>query len=157
MKKHLLFLLLLLVTIHSYGQDTPNAFADRINHIFQYVDKSQVPTGILQEYGIDFTNVNNYNGLVLNDSNKLTLAEWRHLYNSLYSAQINNTANMSMPDTIKANMKNSASHSLMVMHYNFNTLKPDALTNNLFTVSNDQLYDVSGRPQSPYQQQTALE
>ncbi len=24
-------------------------------------------------------------GLVLNDSNKLTLAEWRHLYNSLFT------------------------------------------------------------------------
>jgi hypothetical protein len=42
------------------------------------------------------------------------------------------------------------------MHYNFNSLNPDALTNNLFAVNNDQLYDVSGRPQSPYLQQTAF-
>lgn len=156
MKKHLIFTLLLFIGVYGYGQDIPDAFANRINHIFQYVDKSQIPTGILQEYGIDFTNINNYNGLVLNDSNKLTLAEWRHLYNSLYSAQINNTANMPTPDVIKANQANFTASSLMVMHYHFNQLKPDALTNNLFTVSNDQLYDVSGRPQSPYQQESAF-
>jgi hypothetical protein len=32
-------MLLLFIGVYSYGQDTPNAFADRINHIFQYVDK----------------------------------------------------------------------------------------------------------------------
>lgn len=63
---------------------------------------------------------------------------------------------MPMPDTIKANQANFTTNSLMVMHYHFNTLKADALSNNLFTVSNDQLYDVGGRPQSPYQQQTAF-
>jgi hypothetical protein len=101
MKKHLLLVLLSGVGLFCYGQNTPNAFADRINYIFQHVDKSQVPTGILQEYGIDFTNVNNYSGQLLNDSNQVTLNEWRYLYNSLYSAQINATANLLSPDSIK--------------------------------------------------------
>ena len=55
MKKIIISLILSLCILSGYAQDTPNAFADRINYIFQFVDKSQVSTGILQEYGIDFT------------------------------------------------------------------------------------------------------
>ncbi len=150
MKKIIISLILSLCILSGYAQDTPNAFADRINYIFQFVDKSQVSTGVLQEYGIDFTNVNNFSGQVLNDSNKLVLNEWKYLYQSLYSAQINLTANLPQLTTIEANVNAVANNRLLVMHYNFNSIKTDALSNNLFTALNDQLYDVNGRSQSPY-------
>lgn len=69
MKKLLFYFCVLCVCLSASAQDTPDAFADRINFIFQYVDKSQVSTGILQEYGIEFTSLNNYNGQALNDNN----------------------------------------------------------------------------------------
>src|SRR5690606_31969844 len=44
--------------------------------------------------------------------------------------------------------------SFIGLHYNYNKLKDYTLTNNLMTVSNEQLYDVSGRPESPYEAKT---
>ncbi len=34
-----------------------------LDNIFQYVDKSQVPTGFLDEYGAQFANLKAYNGI----------------------------------------------------------------------------------------------
>jgi len=41
--------------------------------------------------------------------------------------------------------------SFVGLHYNYNKLKDYTLTNNLMTVSNEQLYDVANRPESPYE------
>ena len=80
MKHFLLSLLLALATLHGAaaqrltptstaqaagagGGGTPappeyeapkTAFADSINRVFQYVDKTRVPSGILEEYGLQF-------------------------------------------------------------------------------------------------------
>ena len=156
MKRSLLLISLILLSLFSYAQDDPNAFSNRINYIFQHVNKSQIPTGILQEYGIDFTNVNNYNGLVLNDSNKVILNEWSQIYTSLYTAQITSAPNLPSFSSITSKLDTIANNSLLIMHYNFNSLKTDAVSNNLFSITNDQIYDVPNRPHSPYNQQTAF-
>lgn len=140
----------------SYAQNSPDAFANRINYIFQNIDKNQIPTGILQEYGIDFTNVNNYSGQVLNDSNVVVLDEWRSLYNSLYSAQVRLDAGLQEFSNIRTAIDANSDNSLVVMHYNFNSIRTDALSSNLLYTSNDQLFDVGGRNQSPYAQETAF-
>ena len=44
--------------------------------------------------------------------------------------------------------------SFIGLHYNYNKLKDNTLSANLMTVSNEQLYDVSGRPESPYESKT---
>lgn len=42
------------IGINIYAQNTPDSFTNRINYIFQYVDKNKISTGILDDYGIDF-------------------------------------------------------------------------------------------------------
>ncbi|MBY0478802.1 MAG: hypothetical protein K2Q24_14230 [Chitinophagaceae bacterium] len=54
MKRFITLLLLFTAILPSYAQNTFNAFATRINYIFQYIDKSQVPSGYLDEYGPQF-------------------------------------------------------------------------------------------------------
>ena len=156
MKRNLLFLIGILIYCNTSAQNTPNAFADRINYIFQYVDKTQVPTGILQEYGIDFTNIENYNGNSLNDSNKVVMDEWRNIYGSLYMGQVSTSTNLPTLGSINSSFGSYSENSLAILHYEFNSIRSDAISNNLFTASNDQLYDVPNRSQSPYQQNTAF-
>lgn len=58
------------VTASAVSSDNPgsvptpynNAFSDQINHLFQYVDRTAVTTGLLKDYGIDFTDVERCNG-----------------------------------------------------------------------------------------------
>lgn len=126
-----------------------------MNYVFHYVNKNQIATGLLRDYGIEFLNLDNYTGAVLHDSNFVSLDEWRMLYTSLYSSQINSNANMLYLDTVN-NLINEYNYTDSVitfigLHYHYNKLKDYALTNNLMTVSNEQLHDVSGRVESPYE------
>jgi hypothetical protein len=135
------------------AQDT-TSFYGKMNYVFYYVDKSQITSGILKEYGMDFLNLENYSGTALHDSNFVGLDEWRSLYGSLYSSQINGNAAMPYLDAINAQFAAYSNTSdpiaFTILHYNYNGLRDDALTANLLTVNNDHLYDVPGRSQSPY-------
>lgn len=66
--KHLFKMLVIaiLLTGNAYAQTDP--VREELNHIFQYIDKSQVPSGYLDEYGPQFTEKKWYTG-VLADSN----------------------------------------------------------------------------------------
>jgi hypothetical protein len=52
MKTKLLILFACLVRAGSLGaQDPAQAYRERMNYIFQYVDKSKIATGLLSDYG----------------------------------------------------------------------------------------------------------
>lgn len=149
----LCFLLLFLIkTIKA--QDT-TSFYGKSQYIFEHVDKNQISSGLLSEYGIEFLELANYNGTVLSDSNYVGMEEWRMLYTSLYSAQINNNVTMYGLDTVNNRVLSyialNQPISFSVLHYNYQSLRSDAVSANLLSVSNDQLYDVPARSQSPYQ------
>lgn len=124
------------------------------NYIFANVNKTYITTGLLRDYGIDFMNLSNYSGTTVNDSNYVGLGEWRFLYASLYSQQINSTAQLLYLDTLNRLFNNNASPSLPItfttLYYSYQSLVPNAITSNLMSDSNGQLYDVPGRTQSPY-------
>lgn len=147
-------LLLLIIKSNAQSFDTTTYYG-KMNYVFYYVDKSQVATGLLRDYGIEFNNLDNYTGAILNDTNFVALDDWRTLYTSLYSSQINSNAGMLYLDTINR-LINSYNYSSMPVtfigfDYNYNKLRDDAITSNLLSVANDRLYDVSGRTQSPYE------
>jgi hypothetical protein len=126
-----------------------------MNYVFANVDKSQVTTGMLRDYGIEFLNLENFTGQQLHDSNFVNLDEWRLLYTSLYSSQINSNGSLLYLDTLNR-LINKYSFpdqpiTFTTIYYNYQSLKSYALTNNLMTVNNEQLFDVPNRPESPYQ------
>jgi hypothetical protein len=143
-----------LLVIKMHAQDTSTYFG-KMNYVFNYVDKSPITTGLLRDYGIEFLNLDNYTGASLHDSNFTAMDDWRMLYTSLYSSQINNTAGMLYLDTVNRLVNKYAYTSQPIsfigLYYNYQKLRDDAVTSNLMYVSNDQLYDVSGRTQSPYE------
>lgn len=150
----LLLIFFFFVSVANAQQDT-TTFYGKSNYMFQHLDKSQISTGLMRDYGIEFLNLGNYNGSFLADSNYVGLQEWRLLYASLYSSQINANSNMVYLDTINNRVLNYIPLNLpitfAVLHYNYQSMREDALISNLITVSNDQMFDVPGRSQSPYQ------
>lgn len=129
-----------------------------LDNIFEHVDKSQIPTGYLEEYGAEFANLKTYNG-ILTDSNTLNSMAWHYIYASVYSAKIYGTNTLTTPENNYTVFNNEAKlnanvNPVSMLALNYSSIKPDAVDNNLFTVSNNQLYDVTGRTQSPYQLNT---
>jgi hypothetical protein len=59
-----------------------------MNTIFGNVDLSQVPSGILFDYGLNLADDSLYNGTLVDD-NILSPQVWKSLYADLWSSQIN--------------------------------------------------------------------
>lgn len=139
--------------------DTTNYYG-KVNYIFQHINKSAIPTGLLQDYGIDFATIENFTGKTLHDSNWVTLTDFRVLYESIYSQQITSTTALHNLSTINKNISSYSSSTQPItfacLYYNYNLLDSNALYNHLFTVSNGQVYDVVGRSRSPYLQSSVF-
>jgi PKD-like domain len=129
-----------------------------VNSVFQNVNKTQVPTQFLREYGYPFLPINVFNGTLV-DSNRTDIDAWRMVYASFLTSYVGTTA-PSVPtlSTINTALENSQTTStaipIVLLHANYNDLRSDALTANLMTISNEQIFDVAGRTQSPYQSKT---
>jgi hypothetical protein len=89
MKKILTLLLSLYAIAQTYAQSfAPPSYADvdsnfrtYVNNVFGALEANRVPTGLLLDYGFDFTNPKIYNGTVLVDS---TLME-QGIYSELFA------------------------------------------------------------------------
>lgn len=149
-------------------------YSDQLNFIYQYVDRTQVSSGLLMDYGTLLTNVEKYAG-ARSDSNYLVFAEWQSLYTSLFSFRFNsNLSNTAMPhpvevanraesygiqqnggsntiDRIVFSSANNTVHLLSGLHYQYHKYRSDALSANLVYISNGQIFDTPGRPASPYE------
>jgi hypothetical protein len=47
-----------------------------------------VPNGLLLDYAMEFTNLSNFNGAILTDSNKVMTSEFWEVYNTIYLSGI---------------------------------------------------------------------
>jgi hypothetical protein len=123
----------------------------------QPLDKSQVPTGYLEEYGCPIIPMSTFNG-TLTDSNRVDMNLWRTLYFQLHTGWARSTSNPLPPitavnTTIKTNTGDTIAIPLLLGTYN--TVKSNALSSNLLSYNSGQnkVYDVANRPQSPYDTQ----
>ena len=150
-----LFCFFLLFSPKLLAQDS---FRLKVNSVFQNVDKSQVPTQHLMEFGYPFLPINKFDGTLV-DSNKTDITVWRMLYASFLTSYVGTNA-PSLPalSTVNTTIDNAETSTtaipISLLHVNYNDLRPDAVTAGLMTVSNEQIFDVVGRSQSPYRSQT---
>lgn len=134
------------------------AFADSINRIFQGVDKSRVPSGILEEYGLQYIDHTPFTGTTgPTAANQLDINRWRALYGDLYGARINaNSAAMPSLATVNQQLcryARDANVELPILHFNYHSVRTDAISSGAIRSTNNRLYDVAG--QNPYQLSTA--
>ena len=149
---------LFLFIIFSANLLAQNPYQTKINSVFQNVDKSQVPTKFLMDFGVPFVPLNAFNGTLV-DSVKTDITKWRMAYAALLTSYVG-TSSLAVPmlnavntSIQKADSINNAI-SVPLMYHNYNDLRPDAVAAGLMTVNNEQIYDVAGRSSSPYRSQT---
>ena len=137
----------------------------KLDSIFQYVDKAQIPTGYLKEYGSEFMPVQWFNG-ILTDSNTVnSLDVFRTAYFDMVTAKlpaqiVNPQARLFLQFTtllplqqVNSQIDSVANNNvspIAILYTKYASLKETALADNLFTVSNQQIYDVPNRTTSPY-------
>lgn len=132
------------------------SYEDAMQIIFGALDFSKIPTGILKERSVQLSEWGNFNG---NDSTTfLTKDSLLQVYSELYHAQFNK--NVLINDVFKIDsiandiIKNSGQIPLLLLHFNYQQFKQEALDNNWIIVDGMQLKDVSPIGQTPYEEKT---
>ncbi len=70
MKKIVLAVVAIIFMAILSNAQTGDPLRDKLDSIFKFIDKTQIPTGYLKEYGSEMIPLHLFNGL-LNDSNKV--------------------------------------------------------------------------------------
>lgn len=156
MKKLLILSVFLCSYISAFAQN--NSYYDRMEHVFGNIDKTKVSTGFLKEFGVRFNEVEAYNG-ILQNNNWVDKTQWQSLYSSLYTMRVGTVAqHMTPPNIVFDNLKNQQlgvpDVLLVAQHYTYQQYKANAYTNGDVNISNDRIYDVTGR--NPYEFKTTF-
>ena len=81
-----LFLLItagLMMSAHLSAQNPGQDFTNRMNHIFQYMNKSRITTGLLSDYGLQIIDPAYFNGTPA-DSNYVDMDTWVMLFDDFF-------------------------------------------------------------------------
>ena len=158
--KHLLTLLLaalLLTSMSSAHAQTPDPVRQKLDLIFANLDKRQVPTGRLAEYALPLAPLVNFDGRVLRDTGRTDLDGFRHLYATALTGRLAGTETLPSVPVFNQRVQAAAPTGpgapipIAVQYISYAHLRPDAETAGLLRLQNEQLFDVPGRSQSPYQ------
>ncbi|MDR6968232.1 pimeloyl-ACP methyl ester carboxylesterase [Flavobacterium arsenatis] len=142
-----------------------NEWKNQVNPIFQGLDKTRVPHGILNDYAMEFTNVPAYNG-TLTDSTFIDPNVLGSIYKTLFMGKVTTTTQY-FP-TIENVANNWATHRrsynqteqstlvLAGLFYQYSRINPQSSSK--ITVSNNKYYDkfVKSVWQNPYQTMSAI-
>ena len=129
----------------------------RMDYIFGGLNQTEINTGILTDYGADLADHTLFDG-VIRTNNEMDMNSWRALYASLLSSVINPSSNLIHLRTINERLqayhagydRNNPAVDLPSLFISYQTLREDAVSENLISINNDRLADVPGRSQSPY-------
>ena len=146
--------------IKSTAQIDASTTQKLLQYIFQPLDKNQIPTGFLEEYGCPMLPAATFNG-TLTDSNRIDMNLWRTLYLQLQTGWTRATSNplpaiTFVNTTIKQNVSSTLPIPIPLLIASYNTVKTTAFSSNLlsYNSSTKQVSDVAGRSQSPYDPKT---
>ncbi len=127
----------------------------QLDQVFANVDKSQIPTRLLDAYALPLVPLAPFNG-VLQDSVLLNPDLFRGLYGTAYTACIYGTNPLPTLQDFNTRLATAeaaagpATLPVMMQLISYATIRPEARSQNLLTVQNQQLYDVPGRYGNPY-------
>jgi hypothetical protein len=131
----LCFIALFVFTNKLFAQPDTSTTQKLLQYIFQPIDKSQVPTGFLEEYGCPILPMATFNG-ALTDSNRIDMNLWRTLYLQLQTGYCQTGTNplpaiTTVNTTIKQNSAINSPVPIPLLIGQYNTVRSDAFSNNL--------------------------
>jgi len=100
LSKIILGLILFTTCIQLNAQVDTSTTQKLLQYIMQPLDKNQIPTGYLEEYGCPILPAATFNG-ILTDSNRIDMNLWRTLYLQLQTGWTKTTENKTLFITLK--------------------------------------------------------
>jgi hypothetical protein len=141
------------------GKEVDTTFNTAMNHIFAPLNKSNIPFGMLRDYAMEFTNLENFNGVALVDSNIIDNGVLREIYTTLATARMTSAAAATLPnpntiDSLWYIARQPGQVALCGLFYQYAYLNTSVNPNPNITITNGQLFDkyVNGVWQNPYLQ-----
>ena len=151
MKKVLLFCAFVIFSTLLFAQTVEEEITNRMNYVFEKVNRGNVVTGILGNYGVQPIPLEYYDGIPA-DSNFVDLRIFTMLYAGVYSAKFNNNISLITPDELSQRIEGYSSGGAIpvgIMHYRYNRFKEDAVELGLVNVINEQIVEITGK--NPYE------
>lgn len=126
------------------------SYREEMDYIFQPLDKSKTPSGILYDRIFPLADVTDFTGTSIQDTTDSE--HWFQAYYQFYQASYNTTGKLPSHQVRNAVDASYGPNILPIgiMRYKYDVLDSLAVDKNLMYVQNGQLHDVAGRTLSPY-------
>lgn len=158
MKKiSLLFILLHVYSTSNAQQEISTTYATQANAMFSPLNKTFIPHGILLDFGMEFTNVKAYNG-ILTDSTVVNAPALKNIYNTLFASRIvNTTTGFINPNNYENNWNTNRTTGIITvsgLYFKYASFVDNAINLNKVNFANNQFSDkfIGGVWQNPYQE-----
>ena len=155
-KQNLIFLILFLLLSISISAQVPDDIDNTgysRDYIFEHLDLSEVPSGLLYDYGLPIAPLESFTGQAPNENHVMKEPTFRLLYATLFSAATNPGVMLPDPLINLGPVIEENTIPFKMLFYRYDTFREDALTEGLISITDNQLYNVSGASESPYESQ----
>lgn len=151
--RNILFIICCLVSFPIWAQsveDNPKV-RNWLDNMFQRLNKSKVPHGLLRDYAFELADLDVYNGKELNDSNYVNKVGYENLLRTIRSASVG-TKPFIAEEVLAAQYSLGGKGVIGVVLYQYSYIREDALTKKLIKYENEQVSDnvINGVWQNPY-------
>lgn len=131
-----------------------------LDDMFQPLDKTRVPYGLLRDYAFELVNLDRFDGTRLENNNYVDRQTYELLLRTLRSSAVNSKP-FSDVETIltkQYSLGNSNTISISGMLFRYSAIRSDALSSGLIKYENEKVYDNfrNGEWQNPYENKYAL-
>lgn len=123
--------------LHAQEKDLDVEVKEKMDHVFEYIDKSKIETGLLSDYGCWLIDPYTYNGTLTAD-NYVSMESWKMAYLGIYTSRINGNAVLKEPGQLFDGL-DAKSPALLRMKYN--RVDENALADGRLITVNEQLHE----------------
>lgn len=126
-----------------------------LDGMFQHLEKSKVPYGLLQDYAFELVELNEFDGNEITDANYVDRQIYEFLLRSIRSSAVGAKPFGDVYDILKKqyDLGSANTASLSAMAYRYSFIKANALDDGLIRYENEKVYDNyrNGVWQNPYE------
>ncbi len=135
-----------------------SSFREQIDYVLDPLDLTQLSTQYLYEHTVPVFPLHRFDGTELHDTTLLDYSSFDFFYHMLRDMALS-TDTLPAPQLYHAladSLESTDTIPIALVLHQYERFREDAVSANLLTVSNGQLQDVPGRPESPYLRDTTL-
>lgn len=158
MRRIILFTIALTLTILSISaQVNKKSLRSHLDSMFEHLDKSSVPYGLLRDYAIEDEDLEKFTGdNPLSSENIGTLTRYAHLLSTISSASLKEKIDLDISRRFHNTKKHSNNIRISLIAYKYSEIRPDALTSNLIVYRGGKVYNNPKTNESPYKISTVF-